>query len=80
MPYTIKRIAPVSRYFFACTCRGLVDSVRLAADPVKDEWYPYYGDVVARAVWNAKNAMRQARSLGLYPETATLEAECRNAA
>lgn len=70
---------------FDYACEGLVTAIRRACDlPVRDDvwdgYVPYYGDVIGRAVWNAKFALRLARRLGLYPPTSQLEAECRSVA
>lgn len=52
------------RYDFDSLCNGLVQSVR---DAAAVEWVPYRGDLTREAVWMARRAMRQARTLGLYP-------------
>ncbi len=59
---------------------GLIESVRDAANPAYPKWSAYYGDAIGRAVWQAKYVLRRARTLGIYPSTAQLEAECRKAA
>lgn len=70
---------------FNNTCDGLVDTMQRACvvspaeHPVTGH-VPYYGIPVRMAVWYAKETMRQAQRLGLYPSTAHLEAEVRKAA
>lgn len=56
-------------------CDGLIDAVQkasaLAEFPYGHVWWsyePYYGDVVGRAVWNARFVYREARRLRLIPE------------
>lgn len=68
------------RQTFDTYCDGLVNLVRDAADPDHPRTQPYRGDIVGEAVWVAKFVIRAARRMGLYPETAYLEAESRRAA
>ena len=59
---------------------GMLSAIKDAADPKYPEWSPYRGNVSGIAVFYAKHVMREARKAGLYPTTAQLEAELRQAA
>lgn len=68
-----------ARQQFDRDCEGLIDAIEIAATPdpygstVWDGYRAYYGDVVGRAVWQAKYCVRQARKLGLYREPLDLD-------
>lgn len=64
-------------HYYAALCDVLVRDVRAAASR---DWDGYYSNPVSAAVVRARNTMREARRLGLYPSTAQLEAETRKAA
>jgi hypothetical protein len=62
----------VGHYMFNHHADGLIDAVKKAAKfakyPPDSAWHsyePYYGDVVGRAVWQARFVCREARRLGL---------------
>jgi hypothetical protein len=62
----------VGHYMFNHHADGLIDAVKKAAKlakyPPESAWHsyePYYGDVVDRAVWQAKFVAGEARRLGL---------------
>lgn len=70
----------IERKVFGYACDGLVRMVRDAANPKMREFVPYLGWRIPNAVGMAKEVMRRARRLGLYPTVALLEAETRKAA
>lgn len=67
----------VTPYLFRCACDGLVRDIR---DACAIEWVAYRGHLSDIAWFQARIVMRMARELGLYPTTAQLERETREAA
>lgn len=65
------------RVFFDGACDALVTDIRHAC---AIDWMPYWGDTTARALWQLHHVLKRAREMGLYPYTAQLEAETRQAA
>lgn len=73
---------------FERTCADLLHTIRQMSDPAVDIYvggsyaycYRWYGKEFHCAEYLAVRAMREARSLGLYPTTEALEAETRRAA
>lgn len=62
----------VSLHLFDYHCDGLLEAVRKAAAPAKyptghpmHDYEPFYGELVGRAVWQARFVMREARRLDL---------------
>lgn len=76
---------PMIPVAFQWACDGTIQCIRQACviSPLE---HPdtgnvaYYGHPVGRAVWFTRYLVREARRLGLYPSTAQLEAETRQAA
>lgn len=65
----------VDARYFDLECDGLLRAIQRAIEtPTRtDSWdgyYPYYGDVVGRAVWQTKHVMKRARALGLLTDAA----------
>lgn len=68
-------MTPIKAKYFALECDGLQHAIQRAIEtPVRtdtwDGYVPYYGDVVGRAVWQARHVMRRARALGLLTDAA----------
>jgi hypothetical protein len=73
-------VTPVERMKFGHACEALRLAMETACLPVKSDmplhnYIPYYGEPVSRCLWYVRYLMREARRLGLYPETCVLEAE-----
>lgn len=71
------RVTASDRYYYAGMCDYLL---RTVIDACTLEWVPYRGNLTTLAVFQAKLVMRRARHMGMYPTTAQLDAELRQAA
>jgi hypothetical protein len=65
---------------FGHACEALRLAMETACIPPRSDmplhnYIQYYGEPVSRCLWYVRYICRQARRLGLYPETAVLEAE-----